>query len=339
MQASPRLQIDPYFSEYHYHRMTRPLASVKMMTYNHAAHIGKAIEGVLAQETDFEYELVIGEDCSTDGTREIVFQYAAQNPHIIRVVTSSHRVGMHSNSSRTMEACCGSYIAWCEGDDYWHRRDKLQRQVAYLEAHKDCGLVFSDYDYHDLVAGRVIKSYVKSRNMEPSDTITLSDILFGRVDIRTCTACAPISLVRDAYASDPVLYSEQFRMRDLQLWADLLMQSRGCYMPDSMATHNILKESISHSLSFAQRHRFGVSAREVKVYLAKKYHATDSDLAILKASLSDGQLFLAFLEQGHSAARDAVLELERLTVRQRLLYYGTRNTLLNKLLKLGLRRK
>ena len=68
--------------------MTEPLVSVKMITYNHAPYIARAIEGVLHQKTVFPFELVIGEDCSTDGTREIVFKYQRKHPDVIRVVAS-----------------------------------------------------------------------------------------------------------------------------------------------------------------------------------------------------------------------------------------------------------
>ncbi len=126
--------------------MTTPLVSVKMITYNHEPYIRQAIEGVLSQKTNFPFELVIGEDCSTDGTREIVFDYAKRYPDIIHVITSEFNVGMKANGKRTFDACKGKYIAYCEGDDYWNRDDKLQKQVNYMESHPECGLVCSNYD-------------------------------------------------------------------------------------------------------------------------------------------------------------------------------------------------
>src|ERR1700730_5170977 len=77
--------------------MSGPLVSVLMITYNQANYIAAAIEGVLNQEVPFQYELVIGEDCSTDGTREIVSTYQKNYPEIIRVITSDRNVGMVRN--------------------------------------------------------------------------------------------------------------------------------------------------------------------------------------------------------------------------------------------------
>ena len=87
--------------------MTVPLVSVKMITYNHAPFIAQAIEGVLQQKTNFPFELIIGEDCSTDGTREIVFEYQKKYPDIIRVITSDKNVGAKKNGIRTMKAVSG----------------------------------------------------------------------------------------------------------------------------------------------------------------------------------------------------------------------------------------
>lgn len=121
--------------------MNNPLVSVHMITYNHEPYIAQAIEGVLRQETNFPIELVIGEDCSTDRTREIVMEYQKRHPDIIRVITSDQNVGMHKNNKRTIKACRGKYLTFCEGDDYWHHTKKLQMQVDYLEAHPEVVLV------------------------------------------------------------------------------------------------------------------------------------------------------------------------------------------------------
>jgi len=119
-----------------------PLVSVITSTYQHAPYIKDCIEGVLMQKTTFPIEYIIGEDFSTDGTREIVFEYAKKYPNIIRVITADYNVGGKSNSRRCHGACRGKYIALCEGDDYWIDPHKLQKQVDSLERHSDCMLCF-----------------------------------------------------------------------------------------------------------------------------------------------------------------------------------------------------
>ena len=120
----------------------QPLVSVRTATYNHEKFIGQCLEGILMQRTDFPYEVVIGEDCSTDRTQEIVLAYEKKYPDKIHVRTSEMNVGPARNSLRIHQACRGKYHAMCEGDDYWIDPLKLQKQVDFMEAHPDVSLCF-----------------------------------------------------------------------------------------------------------------------------------------------------------------------------------------------------
>lgn len=120
-----------------------PVVSVCMITYNHGTTIAKAIEGVLSQRTDFPFELVIGEDCSRDNTREICFKYQKAYPNLVRVLWANENVFLKgSNDRRTIVHCRGEYIAFCEGDDYWTDSYKLQKQVDVMRAFPSVGLCF-----------------------------------------------------------------------------------------------------------------------------------------------------------------------------------------------------
>jgi len=118
------------------------MVSVLMITYNHEQFITQAIDSVLMQQTDFEYELIIGEDCSTDSTREIVIEYAGKHPEKIRPLLHDHNLGMMGkyNFVAVYKMCQGKYIALLEGDDYWTDPYKLQKQVEFLENHPECTL-------------------------------------------------------------------------------------------------------------------------------------------------------------------------------------------------------
>jgi glycosyltransferase involved in cell wall biosynthesis len=111
-----------------------PVVTVRTITYQHARFIRQCIEGVLMQRTNFPFEYIIGEDCSTDGTRDIVLEYAQAHPERIRVVTADENVGMKWNSYRTKLAGRGKYMVLCDGDDYYSDPLKLQKQVDILEA-------------------------------------------------------------------------------------------------------------------------------------------------------------------------------------------------------------
>lgn len=119
-----------------------PLLSVFMITYNHEKYIAEAIESALMQKTSFKYEIVIGEDCSTDQTRETVLEYATRYADKVKPIYQERNVGANKNAASVREACKGKYIALLEGDDYGIDPLKLQKQVDFLEAHPDFSICF-----------------------------------------------------------------------------------------------------------------------------------------------------------------------------------------------------
>lgn len=113
------------------------MVSVCCITYNHQEYIAQALESFLMQDTDFRYEIIIGEDHSTDETRAIIQKYASKYIDSIRVVRHSQNVGAIRNQLSVLGAARGKYIAMCDGDDFWTDPLKLQKQVDFLEAHPD----------------------------------------------------------------------------------------------------------------------------------------------------------------------------------------------------------
>ena len=160
----------------------RPLLSVCLATYQHGPYIAAAIESVLAQEADFPYELIIGEDQSTDATRETCIRYARAHPDLIRLFLRSRDDVIHIrgrptgryNGTENMKAARGEYIARLDGDDYWTDPLKLQKQVAFLQAHPDCSVCF-----HDVLTIYADGSRPSSRHTQPPDThrFGLEDVL------------------------------------------------------------------------------------------------------------------------------------------------------------------
>ncbi len=116
--------------------------SVLMITYNHQKYIAQALESILMQKGNFDYEIVIGEDCSTDNTRNIVVGYHKRHPEKIRLLLPEKNLGMMRNLAGTYKACKGEYIAILEGDDYWTSPHKLQKQVDFLDANPDFMICF-----------------------------------------------------------------------------------------------------------------------------------------------------------------------------------------------------
>ncbi|MBQ0090613.1 MAG: glycosyltransferase family 2 protein [Prevotellaceae bacterium] len=126
----------------------RPKISVGIITYNQEKTILQTLDSILCQQGDFELEVVIGEDHSTDGTRTICEQYAENYPHV-HLLPDVPNMGIMRNFARVMKACVGNYIAVCAGDDWWCDNRKLQKQLTFLETHPDYGFVtIGGYTYY-----------------------------------------------------------------------------------------------------------------------------------------------------------------------------------------------
>ena len=154
------------------------VVSIQCLAYNHAAYIRQCLDGFIMQQTDFKFEAIVHDDASTDGTTDIIREYANKYPHIIKPIyekENQYSKGIPGLITKKVAMQCkGKYIAICEGDDYWIDPFKLQKQVVYLESHPDCylcgtnGLVLyegatrnpqyfkNDFRSHDLGIGDVI---------------------------------------------------------------------------------------------------------------------------------------------------------------------------------------
>lgn len=117
--------------------MITPKISVLMLTYNHAPYLKEAIEGVMMQQTDFDFELIICNDASPDNSDEIIKPYAEKYPDIIRYFRHEKNIGFVENQRFAFEKARGKYLAYCEGDDYWTDENKLQFQHDFLEANPE----------------------------------------------------------------------------------------------------------------------------------------------------------------------------------------------------------
>lgn len=123
--------------------------SVLMVTYNHEKFIEKALDSVLMQRVNFSYDIVIGDDCSQDDTRNILIDYQKKHPNKIRMLLNEKNHGWRGkfNFIQTFCACQGEYVAILEGDDYWTSPSKLQKQVDFLDMHRDYSLCFHAFKY------------------------------------------------------------------------------------------------------------------------------------------------------------------------------------------------
>jgi glycosyltransferase involved in cell wall biosynthesis len=247
-----------------------PLVSVVMITYNHEPYIAQAIEGVVSQETDFPIELIIGEDCSTDRTREIVLDYQRRYPEMIRVLFSEKNIGGHKNFRRTALAARGRYMAFCEGDDWWHRRDKLQLQIPAFRA--DNSLVyFSGEVQHISAQGQVIESEKQSDCAQQPIRVEYQDILFHTIPHYTCTVVARTDAVRRALLGDTLCSDHSQLLGDMPLWLELSQLGQMVYLREILASYRHTPNSAMRQSNPLHVRRLEISHLDIRYRALERY--------------------------------------------------------------------
>ena len=179
----------------------RMKVSVLVTTYNHENFIAQAIESILMQKTDFDFEILIGEDDSEDQTRTIVKNYKIRHPDRIKIFLNDRKNVIYYNGKPTgkwnflnlLINARGKYIALCEGDDYWIDPFKLQKQVAFLDGHPECAICF-----HNV---RIALEDGKQKSFNhhlygQKEIFTLEDLLRGNF-IHTCSVLFRRGLFND----------------------------------------------------------------------------------------------------------------------------------------------
>lgn len=208
--------------------------SVLIITYNHESFISKAVESALIQRTDFDFEIVIGDDCSTDRTREIVIALQREYPDRIRLLLPERNQGSLGkvNFVQTLGACRGEYVAILEGDDYWTSGDKLQRQVDVLDERPDCVVCFHNVEMRFERATRHVPSRMCcSANQKIVSTI--EDIL----KINFIPFCS--TMFRRGLVHDLPTWFFQLAMGDWPLHVLNAQHGKIAYIPENMATYRI----------------------------------------------------------------------------------------------------
>lgn len=117
--------------------------SVVCVTYNQEKYIRQALDSIVQQKTNFSFQIFVGDDASTDGTAQIISEYANKYPELIIHVLREKNIGPGNNSIDLYKRVNTPYVAVCDGDDYWCDEYKLQKQVDFLDSHPDYTTVFS----------------------------------------------------------------------------------------------------------------------------------------------------------------------------------------------------
>ena len=282
--------------------MNVPLVSVKTITYNHEPYIRNCIEGVLMQKTNFKFEYIIGEDCSTDNTRAIVKEYAEKYPGIIRFIFSNENVGGKENSRRVRDACKGKYQVTCEGDDYWIDPLKLQKQVDFMEKNLDYGLVYTDYLIYSEVLKRLDDKSVYSNISPPSGNVLIDLVL--KNFIPTVTVMFRSALYKEIISERKDI-KRGWLMGDYPLWLEFARISKIGFLKDVTSVYRKNINSASNFNSYRKKFDFQLSRYDCAFYYCKEFDLPSDVYLKLQSSYNLTKLKYSFYLMDRDLFREA----------------------------------
>lgn len=244
------------------------IVSILMPAYNHKKYISQAIKSVLAQKTNYPYELLIHDDCSTDSTLTIAQDYATKYPDKIKLFTEKENQGLMKSYKRLIEQSNGKYFAILESDDYWLDENKLQIQIDFLENNPDYGIVAGDIITIDDEGNEIKKG---GFNSDKASTDFWYTKLLGLSGFEG--ACA-IIFRRDlfnTYCNINDYIDLGFKTFDQPTWLSISYHSKCKVIPKILAAYRHTSTSLSNNIFFEKHIDFILNIIEIEKYIIEKY--------------------------------------------------------------------
>lgn len=243
--------------------------SILMPTYNHEKYIEKAIDSVLMQKTKFKWELLIHDDCSTDGTLGIVKKYTSLYPDHIKLYEESENQGLMKSYKKLIDVSRGDYIAILESDDCWTDESKLQTQVDFLNENHDYAIVCTDIikideDGNEIQNKKPYNSYIRN-------TERWYEQMLGHSGITG--ACSAMFRKSDflEYCNMDEYIERGFVTFDHPTWLSLSFHKKCKYFQTVMAAYRVVSSSLSNNANAEKNMNFNLSIVEIEAYIISKY--------------------------------------------------------------------
>lgn len=270
--------------------------SVAVITYNQEQTIAKTLDSILQQEHGYSYEIVIGEDCSTDRTRDILLEYQLRYPDVIRLLLNEKNIGLIRNYFNVIEHCQGEYIMQCAGDDWW-LPGKVALQIPYMDNHPECGMCYTKAAEFIQEQERQ-KGYWGGRYTEFGDLIRANTVPALTVVMR--------NVLLNRYIDEICPLYREWRMEDYPLWLWMSRESKIHFMDEITAVYRVLVDSLSHSNNVEYEIAFAHNVIDIKTYFYNQYtterfnaklHKWRSSLSLYAKHNQPNQLFSIWFEK------------------------------------------
>lgn len=246
------------------------LISVIIPSYNRADTVGETIDSIMAQEgigSEYDLEIVIGDDCSTDNAREVLEQYRQKYPNYIRLFLREENVGLGANWAMCVKDCRGKYICNCDNDDYWHNPQKLLIQLDYMESHPESNVLLTNHRRHNRVTGVIVEEEARISRDKPLQHAVWGD---GRTGFCNATIMYRADFLKEHLDLDEFI-KRRFTLQDWNAWVILAAYTDFDIIPVSTATFGVETTSITRPKSIERLRKRYQGDKDVYRYLCELF--------------------------------------------------------------------
>ncbi|MBB5269602.1 glycosyltransferase family 2 protein [Algibacter amylolyticus] len=302
--------------------------SVHLITFNNEKHIKNTLESILKQKVNFNYEIVVGDDCSTDNTLKIILDYEKNHPDLFKIKKNSKQLGILKNFKATLDRCNGNYIFDIAGDDLLKQDCALQKMVDALSKDRNLGFIDSGYDEQFDAINKTIKFRNKNnQTCNTNDYKTL--ILTGQI--------YPIGICYNKehlynYVDFDKYIELGITIEDYPILVDLIMNTSFSRINESLHIYRIHNTSYSHQKDYKKRLTLNKQMLFLVNFFNKKYNFPSEILSDYKTKSQKNRLYLAGYFGDKSLGNEMYKKLKQKKTPSVILnYLSSQNYLIRKL--------
>lgn len=315
-----------------------PLISVIVICYNQEKTIGRTLESIIGQKTNYTFEIIIGEDASPiDSTRQVCESYSNKFPNLIRLLPKEANKGILKNYLDCIKEASGKYIATCAGDDWWNNPDKLQLQVDFLEKNNDYGVVYTNFSSINLDSRQFIKfaNNPKDTSYYPSGYIYRELLLGNRIS--ACTVIFKRKLFLENV--DLLSYkSMNFYMEDYPMWLEFANHTKFKYLSVPTSTYTISNGSLSNHEKLKKIEEFEENCHLIRIHFIRKYPIDGITEDYLNNFYYQSMAFKAILKGCYKEAYNYIKKSSEKNSKQQVLKAICSNAILSRLFSVYLKK-
>jgi glycosyltransferase involved in cell wall biosynthesis len=304
--------------------------SVHLITFNNEKYIEATIESILKQKVNFNYEIVVGDDCSTDGTLSIIENYKNKHPKLFTVFKNESQLGILKNFKSTLDKCSGNFVFPLAGDDLLKNENTLQKMVDVLNRDESLGFIDSGFDKYYENSNKTIQ-FANKKSIEFNKRDYKKAILLGEI--------TPIGICFNRtqllkYVDFKTYINKNITIDDYPVLVDLVMHTNFKRINESLVVYRIYDDSFSHEKDFEKQYSLANQMKNLFDYFSAKYGFENNIIQSYNRTHFKQLLFYAGFFEKKDLGKEVFSSIKSKSIKDYIHYWASQNRLFRKLVSL-----